>query len=132
MVWFLSVFGFCGDAKKPGRFRSRALASVRDPGSVFPPVWIVHGWHLAHDADFTAAASTQPGQAVAHQRRREARHRDASGLGGMVEERDEVTLKARRVVRAAGTQSLLSEFEIPRRESAWDGEGRQQELQLPP
>ena len=27
-VWFLSVLGWCEDTKKPGRFRSRAFASV--------------------------------------------------------------------------------------------------------
>ena len=62
----------------------------------------------------------------------EARHRDAAGLGGVVERRDEIALQAGRVVAGRWHAVLLSEFGIPRRNRRGGGAGFSERLKLPP
>src|SRR5437867_541564 len=77
-----------------------------------PSVRIVHGRFLADDTALAGIAFSKPPQPIAHQRRRELRHRDAAGFGSMVERCDEIAVEPRRVVAGAWHERRPPWFEF--------------------
>ena len=109
--------------RPPARFRDPVLFSFAPGFAAGMP----RSPSKSHSPHLHAA-----GQPIAQERRREARHRDAAGLGGVVERRDEIALQAGRVVAGRWHAVLLSEFGIPRRNRRGGGAGFSERLKLPP